>query len=75
MVQFGQLCSLLGVSGGKMASVLEAVLSCGVLVQGCWVVASQVLYPDPSDTAKRTARDYMVRLRVHKWVQGYWARS
>ena len=46
-----------------MASVLEAVLSCGVLVQGCWVVASQVLYPDPSDTAKRTARDYMVRLQ------------
>jgi hypothetical protein len=61
MIQFRPLCSLLGVSGGKMAGVLEAVLSCSVLVQGCWVVASDILFPDPSDVAKRNARDYIVR--------------
>lgn len=60
MIQFGQLCSLLGVAGGKMGSVLEAVLSCSVLVQGCWVVASHVIFPDSKEAAKRSARDYIL---------------
>lgn len=61
MFQFRQLCSLLGMSGGKMREVLEAVMGYGVLVQGCWVVASHVMFPDDSDVAKRNARDYIVR--------------
>ena len=61
MIQFGQLCSLLGVTGGKMGGVLEAVMGCAVLVQGCWVVASHEIFPDSSDVAKRNARDYIVR--------------
>ena len=60
MIQFGQLCSLLGVSGSKMRSVLEVVLSCSVLVQGCWVVASSLIFPDPNEAAKQNARDYIV---------------
>ena len=60
MIQFGQLCSLLGVSGVKMRSVLEVVLSCSVLVQGCWVVSSHLVFPDPNEAAKRNARDYIV---------------
>ncbi len=43
-----------------MGNVLEAVMRCGVLVQGCWVVASHVIYTKPEDAAKRTARDYIV---------------
>ena len=61
MIQFSQLCSLLGMSGGKVGSVLDAVLGCCVLVQGCWVVNSHVIYPDAADAAKRNARDYIVR--------------
>ena len=57
MIQFEQLCSLLGVSG---TPVLEALSNCAVLVQGCWVVASAVLYPDSSQAARRNARDYIV---------------
>ena len=60
MFQFGQLCSLLGMSGGKMREVLEAVMGCGVLVQGCWVVASHVIFPNEADAAKRNAWDYIV---------------
>ncbi len=55
--RFGQLCSLLGVTG-QSGSVLKAVQACGVLVQGCWVVKSDLLYPE--DQAKRNARDYIV---------------
>ena len=60
MIQFGQLCSLLGVSGGKMGGVLEAVMGCCVLVQGCWVVASHVILPEVEDLGKRNARDYNI---------------
>ena len=41
-----------------MGGVLEAVMGCAVLVQGCWVVASHEIFPDSS---KRNARDYIVR--------------
>ena len=64
MIQFGQLCSLLGMSGGKVGGVLEAVIGCSVLVQGCWVVDSHVIFLDASDAAKRNARDYIVRVCV-----------
>ena len=64
MIQLGQLCSLLGVSGGKvvgvLVGVLEAVMGCAVLVQGCWVVSSHVVFPESNEAAKRNARDYIV---------------
>ena len=68
--QFGNLCSLLGVSGSKMGSVLEALLNYSVLVQGCWVVASHVIYPDSNEMARRNIRDYMVRECGCKTVMG-----
>lgn len=46
-----------------MGAVLEALMSCAVLVQGCWVIASAVLYPDTSQIARRNARDYIVSRR------------
>ena len=39
-----------------MGGVLEAVMGCAVLVQGCWQVTE--IFPDSSDVAKRNARDY-----------------
>ena len=49
-----------GVSGGKMGGVLEAVMGCCVLVQGCWVVASHVILLEVEDLGKRNARDYNI---------------
>ena len=43
-----------------MGAVLEALVSYAVLVQGCWVVASTILYPDAAQVARRNARDYIV---------------
>ncbi len=57
--RFGQLCSLLGVTG-RHNGVLSAVQECGVLVQGCWVIKSDQLYPD--NQVKRNARDYIVSI-------------
>ena len=62
MIQFSPLCSLLGVIGGGVLSVCEAVKSCAVLVQGCWVVSSQQLFPGDENTTKRNSRDYIVSL-------------
>ena len=60
VMQFEKLCSLLG---GRSQSLvlLEAVQECGVLVQGCWVVASEVVYPGEGSSMLRSARDYIVR--------------
>ena len=59
MVQFNHLCSMLG--GRSKAGVLcEAVQGCAVLVQGCWVVRSEVLYAGEEGRAMRNARDYIV---------------
>lgn len=60
VMQFEKLCSLLG---GRSQSLvlLEAVQECGVLVQGCWVVASEVVYPGEGSSVLRSARDYIVR--------------
>ncbi len=63
--RFGQLCSLLGVTG-QSGGVLKAVQACGVLVQGCWVIKSDLLYPE--DQAKRNARDYIVSGRTYVCV-------
>lgn len=68
MIQFNQLCSLLGVTG-QAAGVLEAVKMCGVLVQGCWVVRSDLVYPQPEDKNKRNARDYIVSGNVNTVVE------
>ena len=61
MIQFSRLCSLLGVIGGGVLSVCEAVKNCAVLVQGCWVVSSQQLFPGDENASKRNSRDYIVR--------------
>ena len=63
VIQFSQLCSLLGVTG-QAASVLEAVKGCGVLVQGCWVVRSDLVYSRPEDSHKKNARDYIVSCSI-----------
>ena len=62
VIQFSELCSLLGVSGAKVGGVLQAVQECGVLVQGCWVLASHVTFPQQEQAAERNARDYIVSL-------------
>ena len=64
MIQFSRLCSLLGVMGGGVLSVCEAVKNCAVLVQGCWVVSSQLLFPGDENASKRNSRDYIVRVGV-----------
>lgn len=61
MMQLNRLCSMLGVMGGAVMSVCEAVRSCAVLVQGCWVVSSQQLFPGDDNASKRSSRDYIVR--------------
>ena len=60
MIQFGSLCSMLGVMGGGVVSVCEAVRGCAVLVQGCWVVSSQQIFPGEENLLKRNSRDYIV---------------
>lgn len=60
MIQFSRLCSLLGVMGGAVMSVCEAVRGCAVLVQGSWVVSSQQIFPGDKNFSKRNARDYIV---------------
>ena len=62
MIQFSRLCSLLGVIGGGVLSVCEAVKNCAVLVQGCWVVSSPQLFPGDENVSKRNSRDYIVRM-------------
>ena len=60
LMQFGQLCSLLSVTGGGVSAVCEAVKTCAVLVQGCWVVASDIILPGLENRSKRNSRDYIV---------------
>jgi len=64
MVQFKQLCSMLAISASQRGAMLEALVKHAVLVQGCWVVASTVLYPEGTEAAKRSARDYIVGVNV-----------
>lgn len=64
MIQFSRLCSLLGVMGGGVLSVCEAVKNTAVLVQGCWVVSSQQLFPGDGNASKRNSRDYIVNMII-----------
>ena len=64
MIQFSRLCSLLGVMGGGVLSVCEAVKNTAVLVQGCWVVSSQQLFPGDDNASKRNSRDYIVSMII-----------
>ena len=64
MIQFSRLCSLLGVMGGAVMSVCEAVRGCAVLVQGSWVVSSQQIIPGAENFTKRNARDYVVSVSL-----------
>lgn len=64
MIQFSRLCSLLGVMGGGVLSVCEAVKNTAVLVQGCWVVSSQQLFPGDENASKRNSRDYIVSVFI-----------
>ncbi|KAJ7361996.1 DNA-directed RNA polymerase III subunit RPC5 [Desmophyllum pertusum] len=45
VISFSQLCRLLS-PATKEASVLKCVQQYAVLVQGCWVVKSELLYPE-----------------------------
>ncbi len=59
VVNFDWLVSILG--GRSQAGALcEALEGCGVLVQGCWVVRSEVLHPGEEGKSLRMARDYIV---------------
>ena len=70
MIQFGQLCSLLGVSGGKMGGVLEAVMGCCVLVQGCWVVASHVILQELGRRSEKEKCQRLYRLYARDYEAG-----
>jgi len=65
VMQFQQLCTLLG-GRGQAPALLEAVQGCGVLVQGCWVVSSKVVFPEKESSMLQNARDYIVS--VHAYV-------
>jgi len=47
VLQFTQLCTLLG-GGMDNGAVLTALSQYAMLVQGCWVVKSSILYPEGS---------------------------
>ena len=67
VIQFHRLCSLLG--GRSRASALrEEVQKCGVLVQGCWVVSSDVVYAGEAVRGLRNARDYIVSTHTHMYT-------
>ena len=62
VVQYGRMCSLL--TGGEHSeTLLETVQKCGVLVQGCWVVSSEVVFPEEADLHHRSSRDFIVRAK------------
>ena len=71
LVHFKQLCSMLATSASQRAAVLEALIKHAVLVQGCWVVGSGVLYKEDAEAAKRSARDYIVGVNVRACTRVY----
>ena len=50
VIRFSQLCSLLN-AHNKEAGVLELLPDLAWLVQGCWVVRSEILYPNKQKSA------------------------
>jgi len=67
VIQFSQLCSLLGTSVDAKV-VIKGLSQYAMLVQGCWVVKSEVLYPKDTKSPVSGApaekiwpsRDYMM---------------
>ena len=67
VLQFTQLCALLG-GGMDISAVLTGLTQYAMLVQGCWVVKSNILYPEGTkshvsglDAAKLwPSRDYVM---------------
>lgn len=60
VLTLSQLSSLLQCGRGHLPAFLDALQQHGVLVQGCWVVGSHLLYPSENQTTLRSARDYLV---------------
>lgn len=60
ILTFNQLSSLLQCGRGQLPAYLEALGEHGVLVQGCWLVASHVLYPADTHSSLRDTRDYLL---------------
>lgn len=67
VITFGQLTGLLA-GAGDIVKLLRSVQQCAVLVQGNWVVRSDIVYPKdtisehngvPAEVMSR-ARDYIV---------------
>ena len=59
-VQYSRMCSLL-TGGDHSETLLDTVQKCAVLVQGCWVVSSEVVFPEEADLPRRSSRDFIVR--------------
>lgn len=59
VLPFDQICTMLGRGKTERGSVLEDVQKCSLLVQGCWVIQSALLYPKECSHL-RNARDYVV---------------
>ena len=60
VVQYSRICSLL-TGGAHSDALLDIVQKCCVMVQGCWVVSSEVVFPDEANVSRRSSRDYIVR--------------
>jgi hypothetical protein len=60
VLTLNQLTSLLQCGRGQLPAYLDALQQHGVLVQGCWVVGSHLLYPSDNQATLRSARDYLL---------------
>lgn len=78
-IRWNQLLTLLE-KGTDQSLVLKAVQQVAVLVQGCWVVKSEVLYPkstfsahnnSPADVMCR-ARDFVVSIFLEMLTRYAW---
>lgn len=69
VIKWSQLLALLD-SGVNQPSVMKALQQVAVLIQGCWVIKSEILHPKDSFSAHNSspaeiicrARDFVVRL-------------
>jgi DNA-directed RNA polymerase-3 subunit RPC5 len=67
VIKFSQICMLLE-ANSKQAAILRVLPTYACLVQGCWVVKSELLYPDGSTSPTsgveaevlRNGRDYVL---------------
>ena len=59
VIQFNQLCSLLG-GKGSASAILDTLKTCAVLVQGCWVAGSNLLFSEESEHVRVNNRDFIV---------------